>query len=225
MVTAAIMTITGWWGMTNDVARAWVEGWVLSRGVDQPIPEVWGLRIEVGAPNQVRRHVLLDADDATVRALATSVNEPLTWIKAFIEPEELAALMTPGWEPDDAGWLMATDLAEADPKVPAGYHVEATTTEAGVTHVRILAADGAPAARGQIAVTGDSCVFDQIVTEPQHQRRGLGTVVMTTLTAAAHDQGAATGILGATIQGRALYESLGWHVVSPLSGFIYRPAV
>lgn len=208
--------------MDTDIARAWVDGWVLSRGAEKPVPEPWGLRIEVGVPNQLRRHVLLDADDATVRDLAASVADPTTWIKAFVEPELLEAMLTPEWEPDSPGFLMTTGLSLYDLSLAPGYRLE-TETSAGVTRARILAGDGTVAARGQVAVTGPTCVFDQIVTEPAHQRRRLGTAVMAALSATALHQGATTGILGATTQGRALYESLGWRVDAPLSGFIYKP--
>jgi hypothetical protein len=36
------------------------------------------------------------------------------------------------------------------------------------------------------------------------------------------ERGATTGVLGASIEGRALYESLGWRVHAPLAGFVYR---
>ncbi|MFD8024881.1 hypothetical protein ACFV6G_31270 [Streptomyces lavendulae] len=38
------------------------------------------------------------------------------------------------------------------------------------------------------------------------------------------DGGASTGVLGATVQGRALYGALGWKVLSPLNGYVYAPA-
>lgn len=46
------------------------------------------------------RHVLFDADDAAIRALAESVTVPTTSIKGFMESEELARLLTPDWTPD-----------------------------------------------------------------------------------------------------------------------------
>jgi hypothetical protein len=58
------------------------------------------LQIEVGVPGRAVRHVLLDADDATIRALAKSVTIPTTSIKGFVEPEDLARLPTPDWTPD-----------------------------------------------------------------------------------------------------------------------------
>lgn len=89
--------------------------------------------------------------------------------------------------------------------------------------MRVLAADGELAARGQTGLTGTACVFDQIITEEAHQRLGLGTVVMGALTEAAVENGATTGVLGATVQGRALYETLDWKVLAPLTGFLYKP--
>ncbi|WKE70030.1 GNAT family N-acetyltransferase [Streptomyces sp. WP-1] len=73
------------------------------------------------------------------------------------------------------------------------------------------------------APTDTACVFDRTVTAPAHRRRGLGTVMMGTLTGAAVGSGVPTGVLGATVQGRTLYEALGWEVLSALSGFVCKP--
>lgn len=157
------------------------------------------------------RHVLLDADDVTVRRLADSVAVPTTSIKGFMESADLARLLTPDWTPDPPEVLMVTTLHPAERHINGGYRV--TVEHAGdVTCACVMTVGGSVAARGQVAVTGETCVFDQIVTAPDHQRRGLGSAVMATLTTAAMELGAATGILGATVQGRALYEALGWAV-------------
>ncbi len=47
--------------------------------------------------------------------------------------------------------------------------------------------------------------------------------MMGTLTGAAVGSGVPTGVLGATVQGRTLYEALGWEVLSALSGFVCKP--
>jgi len=86
----------------------------------------------------------------------------------------------------------------------------------------VITGDGSIAARGQAAVTGETCVFDQIETAPEHRRRGLGSAVMAALTTSASDLGAVTGILNATVPGRALYETLGWSVIGPLCSFVYQ---
>ncbi|WP_405486213.1 GNAT family N-acetyltransferase [Streptomyces sp. NBC_00096] len=188
--------------------------------MDQP----WGLSIEVGLPTQAVRHVLLDTDAETARELVGAVTEPATWIKAFREPEVMEPWFSPDWEPTDPGFLMAVDLRRSVVHTPDGYTATAGTAD-GVVSVRVLAADGELAARGQLGLTNGACVFDQIITEAAHQRLGLGTVVMGTLTNAAIGSGAATGILGATVQGRALYEALDWKVLAPLTGFIHQPVV
>jgi GNAT superfamily N-acetyltransferase len=195
----------------------------VSRGSPQTTAEPWGLRIEVGAPGHVVRHVLLDADGAAIRALAGSVTVPTTSIKGFMESKDLSRLLTPDWTPDPPGFLMATALRPADIRIAGGYRVTAEHVRC-VTYARVITGDGSIAARGQVAVTGETCVFDQIVTAPEHRRRGLGSAVVAALTTAAIDLGAATGILGATVQGRALYETLSWRVVGPLSSFVYKRA-
>ena len=207
--------------MTAGLTHHWAEGWTVSRGTAAPVATRWGLRIEVGAANQLRRHVLLDPQPDAVRELAAGIDEPLTWIKSHVEPAGLAPLLSAGWTEDDPGWLMATDVAPVSVAVPEGYTV---TSEAvgGVTYVRILASDGTLAARGQYGHVGEYGTVDQIVTEPGHRRRGLGSVVMGALAGAAYDAGAMTSVLGATVEGRALYEALGWKVHAPLAGFIYR---
>ncbi len=210
--------------MVSELSRAWVDGWVVSRGTPSPSQEPWGLRIDVGRPDQVVRHVLLDADEVAVRKVAETVEAlgtPATWLKAFMAPEDMGAWLGPDWTPDSPGFLMAADLRPSAPRTPGGYTLTTATAE-GVTRVRVLAADGSLAARGQVAPVSGYAVVDQVETAPEHQRRGLGSFVMHTLADTAVRQGAATGVLGATVEGRALYETLGWRVHAPLTGFIYR---
>lgn len=207
------------------LARRWVLGWAVSRGTAPPVEQAEGFRIDVGLPHHVARYVLLDVDEAAlepaVRRVAGSVTVPNTWLKAFVAPELVASWLPPAWTAGPPTFLMATELRPSDVRAPDGY---ALTTEsgAGVTFVRVLSTDGAVAARGQIAVTGESAVVDQVETDPTHQRRGLGSLLMRTLANDAVAQGASTGVLGASAEGRALYEALGWRVHAPLAGFVYR---
>ncbi|MQY10147.1 hypothetical protein SRB5_02530 [Streptomyces sp. RB5] len=136
-----------------DLARAWVSGWVISRHVPAPVPEPWGLRIDVGLPKQVARHVLFDADETTARKAAESITTPHTWIKTFVPPETITPWLTPDWTQDAPGFLMSTDLRPEAPLVPAGYTLT-SETRGGVIHVRVLATDGSEAPHGQIAPTG-----------------------------------------------------------------------
>jgi GNAT superfamily N-acetyltransferase len=207
--------------MSRDLAAAWVDGWVVSRGTPRPTPTPWGLRVEVGTSWQYARYVMLEAREPIVRDLAARAHIPNLWMKTFVEPEVLRPWLTADWTQDSPGWLMAVDLDTRRVSVPEGYSI-GTVSRDGVVRVSVSAADGTVAAKGQVGIAGDVAVVDQVSTEPAHQRRGLGTVVLRALANEAAEAGASTGILGATVEGRALYEHLGWKVHAPLAAFVFK---
>ncbi|MFB9604130.1 GNAT family N-acetyltransferase [Streptomyces roseofulvus] len=208
----------------TETGRQWVEGWAVCRRIARPVEVPWGLRLEVGQPTQRVRHVLLGAgtDADTARGLIDSITEPTTVVKAFLSQDDMAPWFPPPWEPVDPCFLMAVDLRPSAARTPEGY-TATVETDGGLVSVRVRSADGRLAASGLAGLTDSACVYDQIVTEPDHRRRGLGTVVMGALTGAALAKGVSQGVLGATVQGRALYETLGWKVLAPLNGYVHRP--
>ena len=107
-------------------------------------------------------------------------------------------------------------------ELPSGYAVEVDDAAAatGLGHVRVVAPDGTLTASGHIALGERLAIYDRIGTEPAHQRRGLGRAVMHALQALARAHGRHEGVLVATDQGRALYESLGWRLHSPWAGAV-----
>ncbi|WP_404969369.1 GNAT family N-acetyltransferase [Sphingomonas sp. PP-CC-1A-547] len=85
-----------------------------------------------------------------------------------------------------------------------------------VSEARIFSNGGALAASGYAAETNSVFVYDRIITEPAHRRRGLGRALMQTL----HDARQSANsreLLVATEDGRALYSALGWETISPYS--------
>ncbi|MGX1852335.1 GNAT family N-acetyltransferase [Streptomyces sp. NPDC055299] len=210
--------------MVPELVRVWVSGWVVSRRRPRPVELPWGLYIDVGKPGQVGRHVLPDAEESAVRAAAASVTVPHTWLKVPMEPEKVGDWLSRDWvvDRDEAGHLMATDLCATEPTVPEGYTVTTETRE-GVRHVRVLDAAGECAADGRMALLGPAAVVDCVRTEDAHRRRGLGDFVMRALADHAVAEGASLGVLGATDDGRALYETLGWKRHAWLAACIYRP--
>ncbi len=210
--------------MVPELVRTWASGWAVSRGRPRPLGMPWGVYIEVGNPDQVGRHVLPDCDESWVRMAAASVSIPRTWLKVPADPGRIGRWLPRGWvvDLDETGHLMATDLRATDPVAPEGYSMAVEDRE-GVVHVRVYDAAGEPAARGQMAVTGEAAVVDRVGTQAAHRRRGLGGLVMRTLADHAVAQGATLGVLGATDAGRALYETLGWKAHAPLAACVYRP--
>ncbi|MFF4030308.1 GNAT family N-acetyltransferase [Streptomyces sviceus] len=208
----------------DGLVQAWVTGWVVSRGAAPPEREPWGFTVDVGQLAQVSRHVFEalgdGVDEELVRKVADGVTGAGVWLKVFQDPEVVGGWLGEGWWVDpEPGYLMTVPLAGAEggrTHVPEGYRKRVWSV-GGVTRMLVAAPDGSLAARGQTAPTGATAVFDQIETAPSHRRLGLGGVVMRTLQAAAAAAGAHTGVLAGTPAGRALYESLGWHVEAPLT--------
>lgn len=223
------MTITG--DAVTGIVRAWVDGWVVSRGAAPPAVEPWGFTVDVGLPEHVTRHVLAATGDAVeesaVREVADTVTGAGVWLKVFADPGVVGPWLGQGWHVDpEPGFLMTGPLATAGPAdpgaadggraLPDGYRLR-TWSRGGAGHALVLAADGSWAAHGHVAPTGATAVFDRIETAPAHRRRGLGRTVMRALTGLAVAGGAGTGVLAGTPEGRALYESLGWRVDAPLT--------
>jgi GNAT superfamily N-acetyltransferase len=209
-------------GNADGIVRAWVDGWVVSRGAAPPLTEPWGYTIDVGTAEHITRHVLDAVNDGveerTVRKVADSVTGTGMWLKVFDDPATVGGWLGEGWWTDpEPGYLMSVPLTAAEtPSVPDGYRVRVWTRD-GVTRVMLAAPDGSWAARGQIATTGGTAVVDQVETSAAHRRRGLGSFVMRTLAREAVTQGAERGVLAGTPDGRALYEALGWRVEALLT--------
>jgi len=194
-----------------DIVAAWVAGWALSRGVAAPVPAYGGFRVDVGQPDQKARYVFAEASDRVAEA-SRAIAEPHIFIKVCAPPEVVAPLLTSGWAIKPLSFMMTTEaLYEADVQLPDGYRRKWEPLPGGYV-ATLLSEDGEIAASGRVFLVGSTAVFDQIVTSPNHRRRGLGRVVMNALGNLALQGGATMGSLVATPDGRALYSNLGWRL-------------
>ncbi len=207
----------------DELFLDWIRGWALARELAPPLPHADGLRIEVGAPRQVRRYVFPQPSPA-LAGLGETVHEPWVVLKTRATPDELRALLPARWRIEPLHWLMdCGDRAFPGPRaLPPGYalRVDDAVARTGCAHVDVLAPDATPAASGHVVMAGRHAVYDRIGTEPDHRRRGLARAVMQALQALAHAHGRHAGALVATDDGRALYESLGWRLRSPWAGAV-----
>jgi len=202
-----------------ETFTAWNRGWAHARGVAPPVPHADGFRIDVGLPRQVVRYVFPRAT-ATISRLGEAITQPWAFLKANATGAELRALLPPQWQLQPDGFMMTCNEApfRGVAALPAGYvlHVDdAAAAQTGRAHVRLDAPDGSPAASGHLALVGRHAIYDRIVTDDAHQRRGLGRAVMHALQRVAHAHGRHAGVLVATPMGRLLYESLGWRLHAP----------
>ena len=209
--------------ITDEFFLAWIRGWALTREVDPPVPHADGFHIQVGLPQQAARYVF-PGPTRTIAELGTSITQPWVYIKAHATREQLRALLPDRWRIDELHYMMTCDAQPfpGSDRLPAGYAllVDDVARTTGQGHVRVVAPDGSLAASGHVALDERLAIYDRIVTEPAHQRRGLGSAVMRGLQLLARAHGRHEGVLVATDQGRALYESLGWRLHSPWAGAV-----
>ncbi|MFH9352000.1 GNAT family N-acetyltransferase [Kitasatospora sp. NPDC017646] len=213
---------------TTELVRMWISGWVASRGAADPVERPWGWTIDVGSPTgEVGRHVLPEPTEAEVRKLAEATTAPTTWLKLFAEDDTVRPWLGPQWRLDRPGFLMTAPLTTeqplGQPGLPAGYTLT-TWARGGVLRALVRSEDGHLAARGQAGLAGAVAVPDQIVTAPDHRRRGLGSVVMRALQAGAYEAGARTGVLVGTAAGQSLYTALGWTTHAPMASLVLEAA-
>jgi predicted GNAT family acetyltransferase len=126
------------------------------------------------------------------------------------------AALPPRWQLQPQGYLMISKAQEATASsLPNGYHLQ-SDRNGPTASAQIIAPDGSLAASGHSAEAVGVFIYDRIITAPEHQRRGLGTIIMNALKA--HRVSSNTPeLLVATEDGRRLYSSLGWIVLSPFS--------
>ena len=207
--------------VTFGLLERWLTGWSRSRGLPLPRHAGDGLVVDVGWPDQLRRHVFPDAG-AALRRCASSTHTPLVHLKVPVDRDILRQALPPGWTVEAPGYLMR----RCGPMTPAGalasgYDV-ALSVEHGAYVVRVADAAGAIAASGRITLRAGTAVFDQIETAEPHRRKGLASAVMLTLDQLACQAGATERLLVATEAGVALYVSLGWEHVAPWSTAVLR---
>ncbi|QJE01966.1 GNAT family N-acetyltransferase [Massilia forsythiae] len=194
----------------------WLRARSIARGLPQPAPLAGGgMRLDTGSDAELRRYVF-PGPQPGIRALARSIGEPGVFIKVCGAGAELLALLPHGWRLQPQGWLMAHDGAwNMTPALPAGYRLDSAGDGVN-TSARISAPDGALAPSGYAAEHGSVFILDRIATEAAYRRRGLGTALVAALGGRRRD-GDARRVLVATGDGRALYESMGWRVLSPFT--------
>ena len=197
-----------------DLIFQWSVARSIARKLPLPVPDFGGHRVDTYNDKERRRWIFPYVQPGLLE-LARSIDHPTDFIKLCGTASELSAALTDNWVIAEPGHLMTFRGTAVQRKVPTGYMMEIGHSEQG-TEVRILNDGGELAASGYAVETATVFVYDRIVTEPGHRRKGLGSVVMGALRASIQRSGV-TELLVATDDGRSLYETLGWNVISPFT--------
>jgi GNAT superfamily N-acetyltransferase len=196
---------------------AWLAARSRVRGLAAPVADRGGWRVDTDLPGETRRHVFPMARPGLVE-LGASVCEPGILLKLGGTHAELAALLPARWRLEPLAHVMTCAGRFGDGSVaelPEGYRLEVDRT-AEKAFACILAPDGSVAASGHAAELDGVFIYDRIVTDAAHRRRGLGRALMNALQDSRRSAGSRQ-VLTATADGRALYAALGWAVHCPWS--------
>ncbi|WP_457946375.1 GNAT family N-acetyltransferase [Pseudarthrobacter sp. alpha12b] len=203
----------------TGLLEVWVAGWAGCRGyrtsTEGRFPAA--LRADTSGEWEVFASEPTDGEFAALaartaespaRVLTILTNDPSRYAamagrQGLNVTSDSQAMMIVDMETQDAEdpWLSDDDLSLS------------TFEQDGVYYAEVRSGDTV-AAGGRAFVVGDTAVFDQIVTQPEFQRRGLGSLVMRALAAQASGRGIRTGLLLASRDGRKLYSHLGWTTIA-----------
>jgi GNAT superfamily N-acetyltransferase len=196
------------------IPHAWLAARSIARGLPAPVADHGGYRVDTNSDAEVRRWVFPQVG-AGLAELARTIDAPRHFLKLCGDAGALRAVLSDRWQLHDPGYFMTATEAPVERPLAAGYRIE-TARIGAVVEVRLTSSAGDLAASGYAAETGDAFIYDRIVTAPAHRRKGLGKAVMAALHRARQNQDTPQ-LLVATEEGRALYLTLGWRVLSPFS--------
>ncbi|OPC22379.1 GNAT family N-acetyltransferase [Elizabethkingia bruuniana] len=211
--------------ISAELIEKWLNGWSVSRGVSLPVKYKSGFKIEVGWEEQKSRYVFPFLNKDLID-LAESIEEPWVFLKVCAPCNELTEILPDRWTIQPQGYLM---MSENNPEkfenriLADGYSMETEISDDGVYLIKIKDKNNGLASSGRVVCTDGWAIYDRIETSQSHQRKGLGSYLFTELQKIAERKGIENNILVATEQGRLLYESLGWKVVSLYTSVVIVP--
>lgn len=195
----------------TELAHRWVAAWAATRGMRVERRGDWPL-LHVRTASRATELVAVaprpgDLTDIAAR-VAGDPRAMATVLAADLAPF-LAAPLPQGVRVErDDETFMSVRLAPVGLPLPSGYR--ARWSGEGRRMRCSVEREGSVAAEGLVGVLGDVAVLDGIETSDAHRRRGLAAHVTDALCGWAASEGASTGVLVASPDGRALYANLGW---------------
>ena len=206
--------------ISRGIIEKWLKAWSLSRKL--PLPEKYksGFKIEVGEEKQKTRYVFPEITEDFIQ-LSKEINEPWVYLKVAVSADEVKKSISEKWTVQPPGYMMCHTgkMVSNEKKLPEGYNMTLERYNT-TTALKIFAETGTLACSGHIVLVDDLAVYDRIITEEGHRRKGLASFLMHELEKIALLNGISNSFLVATAQGKTLYESLGWKLYSPYTSVV-----
>ncbi|PIF46118.1 acetyltransferase (GNAT) family protein [Chryseobacterium sp. 52] len=203
-----------------DIIEQWLKAWLLSRKLPLPVRYKSGFKVEVGEEKQKIRYVFPELNHDFLE-LSKQIEEPWIYLKVCASPDEVSKKVSEKWKMQPPGYMMYClgSMKNSEAKLSEGYRIEYETYNS-TTVVKIFSENGEPASVGRVVLVDDLAVYDRIVTEEKHRRKGLATFLMKELEKIALSNHISNHFLVATEEGRALYESIGWKLYSNYTSIV-----
>lgn len=206
--------------VSHDIVEKWLKAWSLSRKLPLPVRYKSGFKVEVGDEKQKIRYVFSELNHDFIE-LSIQIDEPWTYLKVCASPDEVKNAVSGKWIVQPPGYMMHCfgPMKSSDTNLCDGYRIEYEKYNS-TTVIKIIAENGELASIGRIVLVDDMAVYDRIITEENHQRKGLATFLMRELEKKALSKGITNNFLVATAQGKKLYESMGWKLYSNYTSIV-----
>jgi hypothetical protein len=200
--------------ISSDILQKWLTAWSLSRELPLPIAFKSGFKVEVGDVKQKERYIFSELNEDFIE-LSNTINEPWIFLKACTSPEEIRRYVSEKWTFQPQGYIMACSKPMVFPNrhLDTEYKLEFDNYNSTFV-VKILTQNNKEAAIGRVVIVDDMAVYDRIITDINHRRKGLATLIIRELEKIAHSKNIIKNFLIATEEGKQLYLSLGWEVHS-----------
>lgn len=196
------------------ILEKWLKGWALSRELSLPVKYKSGYMLNVGYENQKRRYVFAELNDDYIQ-LSKAINEPWVYLKVCTASNKLKDILSKKWTIESQAYMMycSKQMSVLNTTLVDDYRFEFDNYNSTFV-VRIVTKNGKLASVGRVVLVDDLAIYDSISTEPNHRRKGLGTILMKELEKIALANHITNNFLVATEEGKSLYLSLGWEIYS-----------
>lgn len=200
--------------ISSDLIEKWLKAWSMSRELPLPVQFKSGFKVDVGHENQKTRYVFAELNNDFIQ-LSKDIDEPWVFLKVCSPPSEVKCHISKKWIIQPQGYMMSCFHPMTIPNacLHKDYKLEITNYNS-TSLIRIVTQKGEVAATGRLILIDDLAVYDRILTDDNHKRKGLATFLMKELEKKALSKGISKNFLVATEEGKYLYESLGWKLYS-----------
>ncbi|PQA92002.1 GNAT family N-acetyltransferase [Chryseobacterium shigense] len=205
---------------SHEVVEKWLKAWSLSRKLPLPVRYQSGFKVEVGEEKQKMRYVFSEVNNDFLE-LSNQIDDSWIYLKVCASPDEVTKVVSEKWILQPPGYMMCCfgPMKNAVTDLCKGYRIESEEYNS-TTVIKIITESGEQASIGRIVLVDDLAVYDRIVTEENHRKKGLATFLMRELEKIALSKDISNNFLVATEQGRTLYQSIGWELYSNYTSIV-----